>query len=408
MRISSDIKRGIDFVLERGKSLQSTKYPFQHEKMNLEALYKGDNVSPLKRPKSCTYEVGSNQTLRGALAHTLNEVNKVTGGAVMAAAADLYGSTSTSNVGAGFGEGFWHGKNNTSSRLFSAGGITEDAIGGICSGMATMGYHLTMGSSYGAFMAPLTFISARTHSIGQQTIRHRTPGESYKTFISLCGHTGIKTGEDGPTHAEPNTLSMFQDNYPGDVLITLTPWDPNDLWPLTIAALKARPAVLVPYVTRPNEKIYDRQALGLAMPEESVDGVYRLLKANGKADGSIVYQGSDVANFFVEGVLPWIKKKGLNLDVYYVASTELFNRLDESKRKSIYSEDVANSAMMITGFTKPTIYRWITSEKGRQASLYAHQSGKYLGSGAGEICLEEAGLHPEAQIKAIESYLSNK
>ena len=62
----------------------------------------------------------------------------------------------------------------------------------------------------------------------------------------------------------------------------------------------------------------DRAALGLAAPENSVKGVYKLLEANGKPDATIVYQGSDVAYAFVTGVLPRLKEKGINLDVYYI------------------------------------------------------------------------------------------
>ena len=96
-------------------------------------------------------------------------------------------------------------------------------MGGICSGIATMGYEIGVGSSYGAFIAPLNTICAKTHGIGQQTLRHRVPGEPNKTFVVVCGHAGVKTGEDGPTHAEPQALQVLQENFPGDVMITLTP-----------------------------------------------------------------------------------------------------------------------------------------------------------------------------------------
>ena len=255
---------------------------------------------------------------------------------MLAAAADLYGSTNISSISAGFGTGFWHPTNNPDSRLFSAGGITEDAMGGICSGIATMGHQIGVGSSYGAFIAPLNTICAKTHGIGQQTLRHRAPEEPNRTFVVVCGHAGVKTGEDGPTHAEPQALQVLQENFPGDVMITLTPWDPNELWPLTVESLLQRPAVLAPYVTRPSEVILDRAALGLAPPEASIKGIYKLLEANGKPDATIVYQGSDVAYAFITGVLPHLEEKGINLDVYYISSVELFDRLGEEERNEIF------------------------------------------------------------------------
>jgi len=394
------------WIVNSKQRLEASARKLRTNAPELGKLYENNAISPLERPESCTYEIGSAQTLRGALANCLNHVNRLTNGAVLAAAADLYGSTNIANISAGFGSGFWHPTQNPESRLFSAGGIAEDAMGGICSGIASMGYEIAVGSSYGAFIAPLNTISAKTHGIGQQTLRHRVPGEPNKTFIVVCGHAGVKTGEDGPTHAEPQALQVLQENFPGDVMITLTPWDPNELWPLTVEALLQRPAVLAPYVTRPSEVIVDREALGLAAAENSITGVYKLLEANGKPDATIVYQGSDVAYAFISGVLPRLKEKGVNLDVYYVSSAELFDRLDVQERKEIYPASAAKSAMMISGFTVATTYRWTMSERGREFTLYPWKNGAFLGSGPGDVCLEQAGMHGEAQWEVIQKFIS--
>ena len=396
------------WIVERGKQLAADPRPFRDNAPELGKLYEANAISPLERPESCTYESGSAQTLRGALSQCFSHVNHLTNGAVLAAAADLYGSTNIASISSGFGTGFWHPVDNPGSRLFSAGGITEDAMGGICSGIAALGYEIGVGSSYGAFIAPLNTICAKTHGIGQQTLRHRVPGEPNKTFVVVCGHAGVKTGEDGPTHAEPQALQVLQENFPGDVMITLTPWDPNELWPLTVEALLQRPAVLAPYVTRPSEVIVDRKALGLATPEASVKGIYKLLEANGTPEASLVYQGSDVAYAFVSGVLPLLKDKGINLDVYYISSTELFDRLDEQERRAIYPASVAESAMMFSGFTAATTYRWIMSERGRAHTMYPWKHGYFLGSGPGDVCLEQAGMHAEAQWEVIREFISGK
>jgi transketolase len=382
--------------------------PLRDDAPDLTKLYAADAISPFDRPEACTYAVGSSQTLRGALAHGLNHVNRLTNGAVLAAAADLYGSTNISNIGSGFGSGFWHPTDNPESRLFSAGGIAEDAMGGICSGISTLGYQIGVGSSYGAFIAPLNTICAKTHGIGQQTLRHRVPGEPNKTFVIVCGHAGVKTGEDGPTHAEPQALQVLQENFPGDVMISLTPWDPNELWPLTAESLLQRPAVMAAYVTRPSEVMLDRQALGLAPAEDSVKGMYKLLEANGKPDATIVYQGSEVAYAFAADVLPRLKEKGINLDVYYVSSAELFDRLSEEERNEIYPSSSAASAMMFSGFTVATTYRWIMSNRGRQFSMYPWKSGNFLGSGQGDVCLEQAGMHGAAQLATIQRFIEAK
>ena len=164
--------------------------------------------------------------------------------------------------------------------------------------------------------------------------------------------------------------------------------------------------MLAPFVTRPNELIVDRAALGLAPPEASVKGVYRLLEANGKPEGTIVYQGSDVAYAFITGVLPRLRETGMNLDVYYVASAELFDRLDPEERQAIYPDSAAAAAMMFSGFTVATTYRWVMSPRGREYTHYPWKQGYFLGSGPGDVCLEQAGMHGEAQWEIIRKFVA--
>lgn len=394
-----------DWVVNARQRLADAPRPLREDAPQLDKLYAEGAISPFERPDELRYPAGSKQTLRGALSQVMNQVNLLTGGAVLAAAADLYGSTNISSITKGMGSGFWHPRTNPESRLFSAGGIAEDGMGGICSGIATMGHQIAVGSSYGAFIAPLNVICAKTHGIGQQTLRHRTPGEPNKTFMVVCGHAGVKTGEDGPTHAEPQALQVFQENFPGDVMVTLTPWDPNELWPLTIEALLQRPAVIAPFVTRPTEVVIDREALGLAPSEASVKGVYKLLEANGTPDVTLVYQGSDVAYAFIDGVLPHLVEKGINADVYYISSVELFDRLPAEEREAIFPAAAAASAMMFSGFTVGTTWRWVTSERGREFTHYPWKHGEFLGSGPGDVCLEQAGMHGEAQWQIIEQFI---
>ena len=64
--------------------------------------------------------------------------------------------------------------------------------------------------------------------------------------------------------------------------------------------------------------------------------------------------------------------------------------------------------MGISGFTLPTLYRWVPSERGRLRSLYPFQKGHYLGSGQGDRVLEEAGLDGESQYRAILRHLQER
>jgi transketolase len=348
---------------------------------------------------------GDTTTLRAALGRVINHYNTRSGGALLAASADLLGSTSVDLSAQGFPDGYFNVGSNPGGRLLSTGGICEDAMVGILSGLSTYGRHIGVGSSYGAFIAALGHIPARLHAIGNQA-RNATFGDPYRPFIMVCAHAGLKTGEDGPTHADPQPLQLLQGNFPPGTMITLTPWDPQEIWPLMSMAFARRPAIIAPFVTRPNEVILDRAALGLAPARAAVSGVYVLREAAGASDGTIVLQGSGVTYAFIEDALPRLVQDGIDLNVYYVASAELFDALPDEEKERIYPESCAQEAIGITGFTLPTMERWIRSDRGRKLTLHPFRNGHFLGSGPADKVLAEAGLDGESQYQAIRSWVA--
>jgi transketolase len=370
----------------------------------LEAVY--ETALKLKGtiPAELVLAPGTVTTLRAELGRVLNYYNKTGNGVFLSAAADLLGSTSVSTIAKGFPGGFYNASSNPGGRLLSTGGICEDAMSAILSGLSSFGHHIGAGSSYGAFLAPLGHIAARLHAIGNQA-RQAISKEPYRPMLLICAHAGLKTGEDGPTHADPQPLQLLEENFPRGTIITLTPWDPQEIWVLVSAALAKRPAIIAPFVTRPNERIVDRKALALAPAAAASSGLYLLRKAKGKADGTVVLQGSEVAYAFVEEAIPRIDKEGLNLNIYYVASAELFDLLTPEERKNIFSEKASEEAMGITGFTLPTMYRWVRSDRGRAATLHPFIKGHYLGSGQADRVMAEAGLDGESQFRVIKRYL---
>ncbi|MBM4184933.1 MAG: hypothetical protein FJ207_12080 [Gemmatimonadetes bacterium] len=356
-------------------------------------------------PQGLELAVGSKTPLRAQLGAVLGHFNRASGGAMLIGAADLLGSTSIAGVGEGFAPGYYHRVANATSRTLSLGGICEDGMACVLSGVSGFGRHCGVGASYGAFLAPLGHIPARVHAISQQMRQALAPGR-YAPFVLICGHAGMKTVEDGPTHADPQALQLHSENYPPGTAVTLTPWEPQEIWPLVAAAFRAAPAVIVPFVTRPAEPVLDREALGLAPAAAAASGVYRLRPAaRGSRDGTIVLQGSGVTYAFIQGVLPRLLAEGLNLEVVYVASPELFDRLPEPEKRPTFPEELAHEAMGITDFTLPTMYRWIRSDLGRAHTLHPFMKGHFLGSGTGERVMLEAGLDPDGQLARIREYL---
>lgn len=371
---------------------------------NVNAIYETARKESRKIPEGLKLAPHTGTTLRGELGRVLEYYNKVSQGAIFVAAADLLGSTSV-NVGAkGFPDGYFNSITNPEARTLSIGGICEDAMAGIFSGIATFGRHIGAASSYGAFIAPLSHIAARLHAIGNQA-RQVIVNEPYKPIVLICAHAGVKTGEDGPTHADPQPLQLLQENFPRGTMITLTPWDPQEMWTAFSGALARRPAVIAPFVTRPTEKVVDRKALGLAPATAAAKGVYLLKAAEGRSRGTLVLQGSEVAYAFVEETLPLLMQKRINLDVYYVASAELFDLLPPAEQERIFPARLGEKAFGITGFTLPTMYRWIRSERGRRMTLHPFKKGHFLGSGQAHMVMKEAGLDGEGQFRGIMEYL---
>ena len=369
----------------------------------VEAIF--ENVAALEEaPDHLRLEPGATTTLRGELGKVFDHCNRISDGALMIAAADLLGSTSVATGGKAFADGYWNARTNPDARLMSIGGICEDAITGVMTGLSGYGRHIGVGSSYGAFMAPLGHIASRLHAIGNQARQEVAPGP-YRPFFLVLAHAGLKTGEDGPTHADPQALQLIQENFPIGTSITLTPWDPQEVWHLVCEALGKRPAIIAPVVTRPSETVLDREALGLAPAEASRRGLYALRTASGTGDGTIVLQGSEVAYAFIHDALPLLESDGIDLDVFYVASADLFDLLPEDEKEETFPEARARVAMGITGFTLPTMHRWITSERGRAATLHPFMKGHFLGSGPGHRVLEEAGLDGRSQYEAIKRFV---
>ena len=378
-------------------------------KPELAHIYDDKVISPESIPDELNIKPGETTTLRSVLGSSLGIINKVSNGAILGVAADLLGSTSVNLLGKGYHEGFYDSVDNPESRILAIGGICEDAIGGMMAGLSAYGRHIGVSSSYGAFISAMEHTAARLHGIGEQNkVTHF--GGHYNTWILINAHAGLKTGEDGPTHADPQCLQLLQENFPPGILITLTPWEPGEIWPLLVAGLKKSPAVLSPFVTRPNELIMDRVKMNIAPASEAVKGVYPLRKADEgqKVDGSVILQESGVTIEFVTKVLPRLDKEGYNMNIYHISSAELYDAHPKEEREALLPYEVRNTALGITGFTLPTMYKWITSFEGRFNILHPFRNGVYLGSGTAESVLHQAGLDADSMYEEVVRYVKKQ
>lgn len=355
-------------------------------------------------PAAFNFEIGKGYTTRGVLGEVLNYLNHQTDGTLLVGSADLYGSTGAGTVAKGFADGYFNMKGNPLSRRISAGGICEDGMAAVCSGVSSFGRHVAVSSSYGAFVA-FEHVAARLHAIGVQAAREI--GLAPNTLILFNGHSSLPTGEDGPTHADPQSLQLLQDNFPKGACITLTPLEVDEIWPLITTALSKRPAVLAPFVVRPSYNFADRKSLGADDAQAAAKGVYYLRRAKGQAEGTVIVQGAGVGRIVLEQVLPELAKNGPDINVVYVASRELFELLPENEQEKILPLALRHQAMGLTDFTLPTLDAWLLSQAGRRHTLYPHKGGAFLGSGTANKVYEEAGMDGASILRAVRAYVQN-
>ena len=387
---------------EASERLEGKKRAVRAELGNSKDLY--TKFSPTDVPAEFVFEKGKSYTTRGILGKVLAYLNKQTGGTILTASADLYGSTGAAEVAKDFPAGNFNTQSNPLSRRLAAGGICEDGMAALCTGISAFGKHIGVASSYGAFLA-FEHVAARLHAIGVQAAREA--GADPNTFIMFNGHASLPTGEDGPTHADPQSLQLVQDNFPKGACLTITPLEVDEIWPLTVKALSMRPAVFAPFVVRPSYAFMDREALGAEPAANAVNGVYYLRRAKGKAEGTVFVQGAGVGRIVVEELLPKLAKNGPDVNVVYITSRELFEALPAAEQEKILPAELFRTAMGITDFTLPTLDCWINSQAGRRHTLYPHRDGRFLASASAAKVYAEAGLDGEHLFAAVCAYVEN-
>lgn len=366
---------------------------------NLPVIVKpAETFDPYKVPEILKYPEDKKVALRAAMGQALQYMSEKQKNNFYVSTADLSGSTAAGQIAKPYDKGFYNKQNNSESRLISSGGICEDGLSAVMSGVSAYGLNTGVAASYAAFTSSMMHTAARLHAIGQQSYREAT-GKDMNTFVIFSGHAGIPTGEDGPTHADPQALQLVQEDFPQGMAITLTPLDAKDVWPSLCAAITKKPAVLYPFVTRP-EVCQNVRAKGA----DASKGVYALVKEE-NAQGTIIIQGSGVGEIFMQQTYPMLKQEGIKLNVYYICSRELFLALDEKEQEQILPLSEQKRAMAITDFTMPTMYSWLKSEVGQKCSISPFKDGKYLSSGKAAKIYEQAHLDAKSQLEAIKNYL---
>lgn len=333
----------------------------------------------------------------------------------LAMSADLAESTSIS----GFGDSF-PGLTNfgTYDRIKNPDGvlflqeITEFANAAICAGLASVNFGHSpetewngfggAHSSYGSF-AYLQYGPMRLFSQLAQDCDFQVG-----PVLWVLGHSGPETAEDSRTHFgifEPSVSQLF----PDDAVVDLHPWEVNEVPVLIAAGLATGKRILALHLTRPPLEVPDRASLGLPEHFAAAQGAYvlRPYREHRPRGGVVVVQGTTPTAHLVR-LLPELDQRDLNVKVVVATSPQLFSRLPDQERSAILSEAERYDAMGITNRSRDSISRWLGCDVGRDYSLGADRSGRWLTGGTVDEVIEEAGLDPASLLNGIERFVRDR
>ena len=179
-------------------------------------------------PPELKLSAGTATTLRGGWAGRWAISTAFPGGALLAAAADLLGSTSVIAAAEGFPAGVLERPAQSAGAPAVGGRHLRGRHRGDLLGVAGFGHHVGIGSSYGAFLAPLGHVAARLHGIGSQA-RRAVFGLPFGTMVLVRArrpedrrgraHPRRSAGPPAPTGQLP---ARGRDRHS-------TPWEPQEI-----------------------------------------------------------------------------------------------------------------------------------------------------------------------------------
>ena len=273
------------------------------------------------------------------------------------------GSTSVNAIGGGFADGYWNAQDEPRrppalDRRHLRGRHHRRPLAASPPTVTTIG----VGSSYGAFMAPLGHIAARLHAIGAQA---RRVGHRRALQADL---PGLRPRRPEDRRGRPHARRPAAAAAPAGEL----PAGHGDLADAVGAAGDLAAGRRPRWRKRParHRAVRDAAQRDGARPRRR--SAWRPPRPRPPASTCCVGHRSTRRRDAwccrrAPSPTPSCRRRcrcstaeGIDALVYYVASAELFDLLPAEEQRAIFPEERAREAMGITGFTLPTLYRWVT------------------------------------------------
>lgn len=334
---------------------------------------------------------------------------------VIAASADLAGSTNIKGFADGYGkfDGYgWYERKGSDEGALLPTEITEFSNAGILSAMVTvnfatdpeqefLGFYGST-STYGSF-SYLKYGPLRLFSQMAQDTPHKVG-----TFIWVAGHSGPETADDSRTHFgifSPGVTQLF----PRGKIINLHPWEYNEVPVLLAAALGTGVPLIALHLTRPGVEIPDRERLGMPSHFDAARGAYvvRDYRKGAPRGGTLFVQGTSAMRSVV-GLLPRLETERLNVKIVCVTSPELFDRQPEVYRSAVITPHDQADSTVVTTQARRLMHRFLLNPIAEEYALSSDYDDAWRTGGTLEEVIEEAHLSEQWVLEGIKRFAGDR
>ena len=227
--------------------------------------------------------------------------------------------------------------------------------------------------------------------------------------IWVVGHSGPETAEDSRTHFgifAPGVTQLFPDGH----VINLHPWEHNEVAPMLAAALRAKQPIVALHLTRPNVKVPDRPALGIASHLDAARGAY-VIKDFDKSrpkEGTLIIQGTSTTDSLYTLLPRFLKGEGPNVKLVQATSWELFQMQPQAYRDSILPWSDWMDSTVITNGARRLMHDWLPHKIAEQYAMSSDWDNRWRTGGNVEELKKEAHIDPDSLWTGIAKFAASR
>ncbi|MEO6710208.1 MAG: transketolase, partial [Planctomycetota bacterium] len=214
--------------------------------------------------------------------------------------------------------------------------------------------------------------------------------------------------EDSRTHFgifAPGVTQLF----PAGHVLNLHPWEHNEVAPMLAAALASEIPIIALHLTRPNVKVPDRAALGVASHMDAAKGAYVIRNYDARArEGTIFVQGTSTTDSiysllakFAAGAMP-------NVKLVQATSWELFQMQSQEYRDSIASPSDWIDSTVITNGARRLMHDWLAHKVAETYAMSSDWDDRWRTGGNVEELKLEAHIDPASLEAGIRKFAAER